>query len=126
MAWTDSWIGIEYENLGRGPKYDCLGLFIELQKKRMGLEIFDPLCSIEYAFRREVAEQNKEKWKPVDSAQEGDALLFTVRGVSLHIGYAVGEKTMLHTSQQIGQSALENFKMNVWGNRLEGIYRYVG
>ncbi|MBO9398729.1 peptidoglycan endopeptidase [Shimia sp. R9_2] len=125
--WTDDWIGIPYQDLGRGPdSYDCLGLFVELQRVQHDREIYDPLCSVGEAARYEIAEQSKPLWREVSEAQAGDALLFRVRGRPLHIGYAVSARLMLHTSAQSGGSVLEDFTTSKWGANLEGIYRYVG
>ena len=42
--WTDAWIGIPYQDLGRGPDaYDCLGLFLAVQRVRHNRVIFYPI-----------------------------------------------------------------------------------
>lgn len=125
--WTDDWIGIPYQKLGRGPEsYDCLGLFIVLQRARHGREIYDPLCDVGEAARRQIADQEKSLWREVSDIWEGDALLFKVRSFALHIGYAVGGSVMLHTSEESCGSVLENFRTSRWGDNLEGVYRYAG
>ena len=124
--WTDVWIGLPYAELGRGPReFDCLGLFLALQGDRHGRTLFDPRCTMGLAARRDIVESQRSGWRPVEIASEGDALVFRVRGHLLHIGYAVNKRLMLHTSQETGESVLEDFLSIAWGGRLEGIYRYV-
>lgn len=126
MNWTDDWIGIPYQELGRGPEsYDCMGLFLTLQRVRNNREIYDPMCTVSEAVRRQIARQEKPLWRRVSDAQDGDALLFDVRGHALHIGYAVSNRMMLHTGKDSSGSVLEDFTTMRWRSNLEGIYRYV-
>ncbi len=124
--WTDDWIGLPYQKIGRGPEsYDCLGLFLALQHTRHGRALPDPLCTMIEAARRHVADQNRPSWRRVAVAQEGDAVLFRVRGMALHVGYALGPRLMLHV-QDAAASVIEDFTDMSWRARLEGIYTYAG
>lgn len=125
--WTDNWIGLPYQELGRGPEqYDCLGLFVALQAVRFGRVIDDPLCTMSRAARQKTADAARKNWGRVPEASEGAALLFRVRGMKLHVGYALDDRLMLHTSQATGESVIEDFRALNWGQRLEGIYAYAG
>ena len=125
--WTDDWIGIPYAERGRGPEsYDCLGLFLALQRARCGRALFDPLCSMQAAALTRAAERAKPAWQAVAQAREGSALLFKVRGLALHVGFALDQVRMLHVSQATGESVIEDFRSASWGERLEGIYDYRG
>lgn len=124
--WTDDWIGIPYQEFGRGPEYDCLGLFVALQRYRHGRSIFDPVCSMKTAALQRLADRVRPNWRRVPAASEGSAVLFRVRGLALHVGYALDGRRMLHTSQDTGESVIENFHTPAWGDRLEGIYDYRG
>lgn len=125
--WTDDWIGIPYREIGRGPdSYDCLGLFIALQWKRHGRELFDPYCSMTAAARTKLVDKLRPNWSPVETATEGCAVLFRVRGLALHVGYALDERRMIHTSEETDESVIEDFTAARWGQRLEGIYEYRG
>ena len=124
--WTDDWVGIPYRELGRGPDFDCLGLFVALQLERHGREIFDPICSMQTAALQRLADRVRPNWRKVPAASAGAAVLFRVRGLALHVGYAVDASRMLHTSQETGESVIENYKTPVWGDRLEGVYEYRG
>jgi cell wall-associated NlpC family hydrolase len=124
--WTDDWIGIPYRELGRGPEaYDCLGLFLALQRQRHGRNLHDPLCSMSEAVRRQVAQENSDMWRKVDTAREGDAVLIYVTGRALHVGYALDDRSMLHVETDVG-AVIEEFTGLGFAARLEGVYRYAG
>lgn len=124
--WTDKWVGLPYRKLGRSlDGLDCLGLFVMLQKERFERVIHDPHCTMDQAARRNIAQKQKTDWKPVFRALEGDALLFKVRGIEMHVGFSLPNKTMLHIENDTG-SLIEDWSVAKWGQRLEGIYRFVG
>ena len=125
VMWTSEWIGHPYRELGRGPEYDCLGLFLAVQKARHGRILLDPGCSPAEAIRRGLVDQHRPVWARVEQAVEGDALMFGIRGRALHVGYALNDHLMLHIENVAG-SRIEDFTMQNWRNRIEGIYRYAG
>lgn len=122
--WTDTWIGRPYVKLGRGPEFDCLGLFLALQRERFGRVIPDPRCTMLQAARENTADQYRPLFEQVDYARDGDALLFRVQGRLLHVGFAVGARHMLHIENEAG-SVLECWDSTRWRSRLEGIYRAI-
>ena len=125
--WTDDWIGIPYLELGRGADgLDCLGLFVALQHARHGRVVFDPMCTVQAAMRGEFAAQAQRDWRRVDRGHLGCALLFKVRGMALHVAYALDDQRMLHTGPDMGESVIEPYRTRQWGDRLEGIYAYAG
>ncbi|AHD12138.1 NlpC/P60 family protein [Phaeobacter gallaeciensis] len=124
--WQGNWVGLRYEKLGRGPEtYDCLGLWLALQKARMARNIPDPRCTMLQAAREQTANQFRPLFTRVSHAQEGDALMFRVRGQLLHVGYAIDTNDMLHIEEDATGSVLECWNRSPWIGRLEGIYRFV-
>jgi len=124
-AWVGDWVGLPYEDLGRGPvTFDCLGLFLALQREIMGRVIEDPNCTIGEAVRRRVVDEKRDEWQCVDKAEIGDAVLFRVGGRVLHVGFALTDFDMLHTDKDIGRSTVDRFRGAVWGPRCEGVFRY--
>lgn len=121
--WADKWVGLPHAPLGRGPAYDCLGLFLALQRERFGRELPDPACTMLQAARDKTADQMRPLFQRVASAKEGDALLFRVRGQALHVGYALGGRDMLHMYYPEDGSLIECWTGTGWLGRLEGIYR---
>lgn len=122
--WTDDWIGRPYVKLGRGPEFDCLGLYLALQKARFGRALPDPRCTMLQAAREGAADQFRPLFRRVACPEEGDALLFRVVGQLLHVGFAVGARHMLHIENEAG-SVLECWDSTRWRGRLEGIYRVI-
>lgn len=126
--WTDAWVGLPYAELGRGPEaYDCLGLYLAVYAARFGVTIPDP------AITRLGSARQDRAWRTidglgarVDQAQEGDALLFLMGGRSLHIGYALNRRDMLHLESDQAMSCIETWRSTRWQGRLKGIYRYAG
>lgn len=124
MHWTTPWIGLEYEERGRGPKYDCWGLWLALTKLRSGVDIPDPNVTRREAVRMSAIRNMMPYFRKVDEAMEGDALLFITSGRPLHIGYALGRGDMLHINDTHG-SLIERWDGPFWRGKLEGIYRRV-
>ena len=122
--WTDDWLGLPYAELGRGPAYDCLGLFLTLQRVRLGRCLPDPGVTMLSAVRERTAEALRPRFRRVAQAREGDALMFRVAGRLLHVGYALDNHDMLHIETDGIGSAIERWRAIRWASRLEGIYRY--
>ena len=117
--WTDDWTGIPYAKGGRGPEFDCAGLYIALNRARFGRDIPDPA----YTHRREEpAAWASVGMREVTDIQEGDALLFRA-GRGLHIGYALGGRDMLHVENE-ACSVIERWDCTRWRSRLVGVFRY--
>ena len=68
--------------------FDCLGLFIRLQKERFGREIHDPLCTMNEAAKTRIARKYQNKWNITQTPEEGDAVLFRA-GRAWHIGFSL-------------------------------------
>ena len=117
--WTHPWIGLGYEKDGRGPKYDCLGLFIALHLARFNRVIPDPETTKAHIARPILAPH----FSQVEDVQEGDALLFLAGGF-LHVGFALDEVDMLHVHKDAAGSVVESYTGTIWAKRLKGTYRY--
>lgn len=122
--WIIDWLALPYQERGRGPAYDCLGLFLALQKARQGLVMPDPACTVAEAIRRGVVDDHRPTWRRVEVPQEGDALLFRIGGRVAHVAYAVSAQDMLHTHETSRQSTLDRIRGATWAPLLEGAYRY--
>lgn len=122
--WVNDWIGLRYQELGRGPHYDCLGLYLALFRHRFGLSLPDPSCTMIEAVRRQVADGLRPQFRRVGAAKEGDALLFRIKGHLLHVGFALDRRDMLHIEHDTTGSLLEIWDRQPWRGRLEGIYRF--
>lgn len=124
MHWLTPWIGLEYEELGRGPKYDCWGLWLALTRLRTGVEVPDPQVSLKQAVRSRAFAKMMPLFEKVQSPCEGDVLLFISVGRPIHIGYALDGMDMIHINETHG-SLIERWNSPFWKGKLEGIYRRV-
>lgn len=120
LGWTDAWIGLPYAPLGRGPAYDCLGLFMAVQREEFGRRLDYGLVEIGAAEGVAVA-RHIGAWRRVVVARLGDAVLMR-RGQGWHVGIALDNETMLHA--EAPASSIDTFRARKWGKRLEGIYRF--
>lgn len=119
--WTDRWLGIPYVPLGRGAEgYDCLGLFMAVQKVEFGLWLNYGLVEIGAAEGDAVARHIGE-WRRVETARPGDAVLMR-RGAGWHVGVALDDTRMLHA--EAPASVIDTYRSSKWGRRLDGIYRF--
>ncbi|MEM6738939.1 MAG: NlpC/P60 family protein [Pseudomonadota bacterium] len=122
--WSDPWVGLPFEKLGRGPHaYDCLGLYLALVRERLGRELPDPRLTIMDAVRDRRVGALRAEFVRVKEAREGDALLFFFGRTAFHVGYALGARDMLHVGEGMDGSAIERWASPLWREKLEGIYR---
>ena len=127
MHWAEGYVGCAYEPLGRGPRtFDCLGLFLALQRKRHGRRLPDPGVTMTEAVRENTAQSYREMFREIDrtDVEEGDALLFRHRGHALHVGYALNGRDMLHASMDSFGVAIDRWTASLWLSKLVGAYRY--
>lgn len=125
--WTDDWVGLPYAELGRGPEtYDCLGLYLAVYRHRFGVSLPDPMISRFGSARPRSVTGALGQYRAVDVVEEGDAILFRMAGGSIHVGYALDGKDMLHLEADAARSCIENWRSTRWLGRHQGIYRYVG
>jgi len=122
--WSDTWVGLPYRLGGRGPEYDCMGLWLALRRLRFGDEVPDSNCDQREALRGRAFATMRPSFADVETAVEGDLILFRHSRRCLHVGYALGAKDMLHTSSAIGHSLIERFDSVKWRPSIVGIYRY--
>lgn len=125
MEWVNKWVGLPYEELGRGPTtYDCLGLFIAVYESRFGIKLPDPMVSRFGSLRKKSVLKATDLCREVKDVQEGDALLFSMAGGSMHVGYALNNRDMVHLESESAGSCLERWRSTRWFGKLKGIYRY--
>ena len=124
--WVSDWVGIPYLDRGRDRNgLDCLGLYVLLNKVRLGRDIPDPYCTISGAIRRGVVMQQARLYRkvaPVDYT-EGDAVMLRQMGFPIHVAYCIGGSVMLHADGLRGVIC-ECFDGTKWKNRVLGVYRY--
>ncbi len=115
-------VGLEYEALGRGPKYDCWGL-VEAALR----DCFDILTP-EYRYTSAGAEQallfRPDGWVQVIEETPGDVAL--IRRPDCHCGLVVAPGRLLHISRRLIYSVIDRYHRPAWGARIEGFWRWSG
>lgn len=133
--WVGKYVGIEYEPMGRGPRYDCFGLAYTIIDQEYGLakELQHLVNGLQYDIddRSSVADlinHHKElvesTWIPVEHPQEGDLVVFNIYGRPNHIGVMANSKEFMHI-ERTRTAEVASLRDSIWRNRVEGFYRHV-
>ena len=128
------YIGVPYVSKGRSPcpGWDCYGLYWWVQREATGRILPDYLgsyvhdgtpgrdTSVAMALRGHTA-----RWQGVPMAEvvPGDAVVFNLAGVPLHVGLVIGGGKMLHCLQG-RETVVEQYVTAGWSKRIEGFYRW--
>lgn len=127
-TWVRPYIGIPYTPRGRDfDGVDCWGLFKLVQEREFGIEVPSYADDMAYNSRKDVKrvgefisqEKDRLDWTPIPLSQgrEGDALLFRIDGLPVHIGVIVCRNHVLHVEDGIA-SVCEEFSGSLWSRRI--------
>lgn len=122
-AW-DHLIGLPYAEGGRGPSWDCVGLFLRLQREVFGRHLPDPLCVRDGAASDPRVMAARKAWRAVPVPMAGDAALYGSGGDGLHVACVVDAMHILHVEGPRG-SVLERIDSPRRIARLQGYFRHV-
>lgn len=123
----NKYIGLEFEDNGRGPKFDCWGLAIRVLEDEFGHRL--PDFSDEYIHAHDtfniplLVAKERPKWERVETPEPGDVVLFNIGGLPVHVGVVVDKKRMLHIAKGTN-ACIEDFTSKKWKPRTEGFYAY--
>lgn len=129
-AWVAKYVGLEYEDRGRGPRHDCWSLCRLVWREQFGLAL--PSYVERYATSTDAEEVaalvrgELGPWLPVlplDNAREGDALLIRMRGVPMHVGIVVAPGYFLHVAKGVN-ACVERYDSLAWNRRIVGLFRH--
>ena len=130
MSWSNTYVGIPYEDLGRTVTgCDCWGLARLVYEAEM--KIILPGYTQGYASAEEQAEvasligqeTSTSVWGRVDQPKDYDLLLFRHGRHESHVGIYVDQGVMLHMATD-DQSKHERFDQGRWKARLVGCFRH--
>ena len=136
-------VGIKYVPYGRSfDGCDCYGLIYLFYREAYSIELptYDGCYDLGDADKiRELVNREKQQqtsstsqtgiiWQRINVLQAsfGDVLLFHSVNVGYHVGIALNDRRMLHTTQRLGWSVIETFQSPKWIPKLEGTYRVAG
>gem|GEM_PF-1697480 len=147
-AWVDRWVGLPYEELGRGlvdsggakplGGFDCWGLCREIAVKEFGVAL--PSYEDAYADCGESAEldallvREMTAWQAIgwrdeagfvraDTERPGDFLCFRRLRLRGHVAVVAGGGWMIHIEEGLS-SAPERYGEGPWSRRLVAIRRH--
>jgi len=130
--WPATYIGAEFEDKGRGPKYDCFGLVREVLQKEFQITL--PSYTGEYSTAHELAQawvheevqllcQALDGFQKVTLAIAGDVVMFKIGKHLNHCGVMINHEEFLHI--QRGTHACLNYITDfTWVHIREGFYRH--
>jgi cell wall-associated NlpC family hydrolase len=107
----------------RGPEaYDCLGLAIEIQRRR---GITGPkFLSCEGELHRQLATGGfLSDCEKLEAAEYGSVVLFKVGPYEHHLGTMVARYRMIHTTAQTRGVVVESILGPLWAHRIVGFYK---
>lgn len=131
--WVNDYVRIPFKEHGRlRSGADCWGLFHIVFDERYGITLEDhgneyPHTNDKDALSKTICNEYEESWVPVEPGKEkeGDAIIFNMRGVPMHVGIVVGKGFMLHCEKLSG-TVYESYKSRKWEHRILGFCRHVG
>lgn len=129
--WLKDYIGIPFENKGRGATCDCWGLVRRIYQEQFCISLPSFVDEYSNALDREdihtVVGYEKEHpfWEKIEKGREefGDMVIFNIGNLPVHVGLVTTHNRMLHVEKGIN-SCLEHYNKMRWRNRLEGFYRH--
>jgi cell wall-associated NlpC family hydrolase len=127
--WVEQYIGLEYEDRGRGPdKFDCWGLVRKILKEQYDVEVPSYTYSNSEA-RKEVGpliENESKSWVEIQPGQErlGDVIVLKLSDLPFHIGVVVDRNEFVHALNGTS-SHIAKYSREPWKGRIRGFYRHV-
>lgn len=102
--WVTYYIGTVFEPHGRGPRYDCWGLVVDVMARHYGVVLPDARESYPDDLAGPDAARAIAEGMPIvaasevdrDNSRSGDLVLMRMQGLPRHIGVHVGDHYVLH------------------------------
>lgn len=116
-------IGTPWRLHARGPEHlDCVGVVIRICERR-GLRVGNLDSAVDEVER---AQGEGSGWRPVmrGDIRPGDALLFRSTHPRWHVGVAIDDCRMVHSSEDAGGVVVERFDSLKFARRLHAAYKW--
>lgn len=129
-VWVSDYIGVQFEDVGRGELCDCWGLVRRVYEEvyLVNLPTYDQYESTkELEKLASILEEGRlsNEWTEIHTGSElqGDVVLFQMRGQLCHVGLCLDSGLMLHI--QKGKNAcIEDYRGLRWSKRVHSFYRH--
>jgi cell wall-associated NlpC family hydrolase len=120
-------VGKPYAEGARGPAaYDCLGLAIELERRR-GLAVPDFVSSEAELHRQLAAGGFLAGLEPISAPEAGALVLMrSDHAAKVHLGVMTDAFSMLHAAEAVGSVVRQRLADTFWKRRVLGFYRLGG
>ncbi|MGB0912023.1 MAG: NlpC/P60 family protein [Phaeobacter italicus] len=130
MSWSNSYVGIPQQDLGRSRAgADCWGLACIIYQEELGITLPEYLGYSSPDERGECAAliagaTSSPLWLPVDGpALAFDIAVFRQGRFSSHVGIVIRHGLMIHVSGA-DQAKVEGYTTGKWNHRLDGHFRH--
>jgi len=128
---THKYIGIPYVDNGISMHgCDCWGLIMLIYQNEYNITL--PDYSTQYPDTQALSiispivevEKESDIWYNVETPEEGDIIVFNIKGAPVHCGVYLSNKDFIHNFHGCN-SCIESVKSTRWNKRVEGYYRHV-
>ena len=105
--WALDYLGKPWVRAGRGPDaFDCVGLFMEIQKKIYGRDVSD-LSFINLNSAKSIARAfwespEAQKWQPTNLPKAGDGVAMYLHSIPNHVGVVMDDLHVIHAYEGQG------------------------
>lgn len=128
-SWVAQYVGLEYEDRGRGPKFDCWGLVKEVFKAQFHVEV--PSYVLNYDGSDEekqigpLIDQECLNWLLIPAGQQqlGDVIVIRILRYPCHVGIVLDSEKFLHIIEGTN-ACVARYTDPTWNKRIIGFYRH--
>lgn len=127
--WANDYLGLEWQEFGRGPAYDCWGLVRQIYADRKGIRLPSLVGDYESTLDRQVLpvlfdEEIADHWKEVDDPRSLDCAVFEVFRSKMHVGVMLTHEWLLHIQPGLNVHLDHVSELSPF-LKLAGYYRHV-
>lgn len=127
-SWASKYIGAEFQDGGRGPKYDCWGLLRKVYSDEFGIELIsykaDYSDTKDYKAIFSLFQEEHNNWSAViGEPRVGDAIALRIVGLPIHFGIVCGDGKFIHTLEETN-AVIERYDSPRWKSRVTGFWRH--
>lgn len=129
MRDVNKYVGLEFEDCGRGPRYDCWGLVRHVYAEQFNISL--PSYVGDYSSCADGTEiesllrvERETVWVPVETPDCGDVVILRIRGLPWHCGMMLDAQRFLHVARGVN-ACIDRLDSPRWERRIDGLYRHV-
>lgn len=124
----DKYLALEFEDRGRGPRYDCWGLVRLILVEEFGIRVPSLAHDYRSAFDGKqiaavIQAEELRSWELVEAPQAGDVVTLRIAGRPWHCGLMISADRFIHIEPTAGV-AIERIDSAMWARRIDGYHRH--